>query len=131
MSDTQKIKRLGVNQQAIQTFDEVFIKGNLVDQIHAIGEFDMLLTYRKGISPDRKLTTNLFIIIKFPKIIAIGNYATDSFAASITDFGKPLNFMNKYHKQFRETFMSYARYIQLSQALPEKTTNQNTRKKKI
>lgn len=130
MSET-KNKRLGVNQQAIQTFDEVFIKGNLVEQIHTIGEFDMLLTYRKTISSDREITSYLFIIIKLPEVIEIGNYATDSFSASITDFEKPLSFMNKHYKHFRDMFMTYARYIQLSQVIPDKSAPKITRKQKI
>ncbi|MBU9434137.1 hypothetical protein KTE91_03445 [Burkholderia multivorans] len=127
------MKKLGANQQAIKLFEEVFIKGNLHEQIHIFGNYGLFLTYRNV--PDfesRKIIKKPYIIIQqisHSPLSTCEFYKT--FYAFIDDFQKPLTYMNKHDKLFRSDFIKYANSKLFDSKLTKKADNNSTKRSKI
>ncbi|MCW5156380.1 hypothetical protein [Burkholderia cenocepacia] len=120
---------LGINQKTVLLFDEVFIKGKLHDQIHYFGDYGIFFTYRNV----PNFIENKISVVAHITIEQNIQYTKPSitFFSYISDFSKPLEYMNRHDKSFREAFISYANKITLGNRLPVKDDKSTTKRNKI
>lgn len=126
------MKRMGINQKTVQLFDEVFIKGNLQDQIHLFGDYGLFFTYRNVPHfPQNKIVNTMYIHIrKHPQVkYSVGMNGLVSFDSFMDNFKSPLDYMNRHDKSFRESFITYANKLVLESKLNEKPISTGKRSK--
>ncbi|MGU4699126.1 hypothetical protein K6L09_20885 [Burkholderia cepacia] len=122
------MKKMGINQKAVQLFDEVFVKGNRHDQIHFFGDYGLFLTYRNV--PDfqnKKITRKAYIYIY--EVYDTSTRESIGFSSFMDDFRKALDYMNKHDKSFREAFTTYANKLSLESKLDMKLITPRKRAK--
>lgn len=118
------MKRLGINQQAIKLFNDVFEQPEHQEKIHTFGNFKIFYAMRKV--PDFK--TDEIVVKGYVYIKAVDSNFKHDFTGFVDDFAVPLRYMQKELKNFREEFMVYARYLSLAKSLPEKSTTKTKQK---
>jgi hypothetical protein len=113
------MKRLGINQQAIKLFNDVFGQPEHQETIHTFGNFKLFYAKRKV--PNFK--TDEIVVKGYVYIKVIESNVKHDFTGFVDDFTVPLRYMQKEVKNFREEFMVYARYLSLSKSLSDKSTS--------